>query len=427
MRLEIGSFPVTDVTFGPRTTLRDGVLELNRREIEELVFTDRNIARLDIQIARPGESARIINMRDCLEPRVKVQGPGVVYPAVFGRPVERVGEGVTYRLGGVNVVQCADQAKLTSEEERRWPPLRPIYYFVDMIGPGAITPSSSVINVCLTMETRPGLSGEDWHAALSSALLRVSDRLAETVKGLTPLQSEVFDLSPKRGLPRVVSIFNLASDEWFCGARSVLGTSIYGQTRLSAPWLLSATELMDGAVYHSAHSGNTATMINNPVVLQLARQHGKECDYAGVLIQRTNWTTQAEKEMATDRLVHLAVSLGAQGAVLTTDIRGQRFVETILGVRACERAGIKTVLLTPEEDDEDGMAPPLLISASEVVSVVSTGTGGQEDPFPAVERVIGAFDIDPQYYRPQPPIHGRYGQSYFNDIYGGGRQGRVDY
>ena len=92
--------------------------------------------------------------------------------------------------------------------------------------------------------------------------------------------------------------------------------------------------------------------------------------------------------------------------MLTTDIRGQRFVETILGIRACERAGIPTVLLTQEEDNEDGTAPPLLMSAPEVVSVVSTGTGGQEEPFPAVDRVIGAFDDGSGWEKQQPPIHG---------------------
>ena len=128
-----------------------------------------------------------------------------------------------------------------------------------------------------------------------------------------------------------------------------------------------------------------------------------------------------------DRLAHLAKSLGAKGAVLTTDIRGQRFVETILGVRACERAGIPTILLTQEEDNEDGTAPPLLMSAPEVVSVVSTGTGGQEEPFPAVDTVIGAFDDANGWEEAQPGIHGQYGQAYYNDLYGFGTQGRVDY
>lgn len=427
MRLELGTFPVHQVTFGTRTAWHDGVLEIANTEIQKLVFADGNIARLDIQIVKPGDSARIINVRDRLEPRVKIKGSGVAYPGVFGRPVTQVGSGVTHRLGGINVALCADPSQLTSEEERTWPPLRPVHSFVDMAGPGAITPSSSVINLCLTMETRPGLPGEDWHVALCSAVLRVADHIAETVRRLSPPEVEVFDTAPKTELPRVVSIFNLASDEWFCGARSVLGTSIYGQTRLSAPWLLSSTELMDGAVYHSGHSGNTAAMTNNQVVIQMARKHGRECDYAGVLIQRTNWTTQAEKEMAADRLANLASALGARGAVLTTDIRGQRFVETILGVQACERAGIKTVLLTPEEDDEDGVAPPLLITASEVVSVVSTGTGGQEETFPQVKRVVGAFQPEPAIFQSRPGIHGQYGQSYFNDIYGAGKQGCVDY
>jgi glycine reductase len=422
MRLEIGTFPVERVGFGTATRWADGTLEIAPEELEAVALEDPNISRVRIELAAPGESVRVINMRDRVEPRAKVDGPGVVYPAVFGRSVDRVGEGRTHRLGGVAVLQCAEPSGLTAEEQT-WPPLRTSRAFFDMTGPGSFVPAAGVNNICLVMETRDGVSGEDWYAALGAATLRVSDRLADITRDLDPPEIEAFDDGPAEGLPGVVSVFNLASDEWFCGARSVLGTSVYGQTRLSAPWLLSATELMDGAVYEPGPELMTA----NPVAMRMARRHGVECNYLGAIIQRTNWTTQAEKEMAAARLAHLAASLGAEGAVLTTDIRGQRFVEAILGLRACEQAGIKTVLLTPEEDDEEGTAPPLLISAPEVVSVVSTGTGGQEETFPAVDRVVGAFDPDPEWRGEQPSIHGQYGQMYFNDIHGRTRQGCVDY
>jgi hypothetical protein len=41
-----------------------------------------------------------------------------------------------------------------------------------------------------------------------------------------------------------------------------------------------------------------------------------------------------------DRAARLALAVGAQGAIVTTNGRGQRFVETILTVQALERAGV---------------------------------------------------------------------------------------
>ena len=444
MRLERCTFPVTQLKQGSKTNWEDGVLEFDVDELTNLVLEDPNVLSVNFDATSPGDSARIINWRDFVEPMIKIEGPGTVYPGVMGRPVQNVGSGKTYRLGGMSVVQCADPINLTTEE-LTWPPVRRSSSFFDMSGPGGQTPYSKLHNLCLTIVGQDGLNAEDWHTAMTRATLKVSDRLAQVLVNLDPPETEIFDMEPAEGLPNVVSIFNLASDEWFCGAQSVLGTSIYGQTRLSAPWALSPTELFDGGVYHSGHLGTTWMMTNNPVALKIAREHGKTCNYVGALIGRTNWTRQSEKDMAADRLAQLAVSLGAKGAILTTDIRGQRFVETILGVTACEKAGIPTVLLTEEEDNEGGTAPPLLMSSPEVTSVVSASTGGQEELFPAVDRVIGAINSENLYEpvhltanaasenavedpaRELPGIHGAYGGAYFRDNYGYGLQGAVDY
>jgi len=96
-------------------------------------------------------------------------------------------------------------------------------------------------------------------------------------------------------------------------------------------------------------------------------------------------------------------------------------------VQALERVGVKTVLMTEEEDNEGGTAPPLLVPAPEVVAVVSTGTGGVDVTFPRVERVIGTREPEPHWYEERPAIHGRYGVSHLHDYYGAGRQGCVDF
>ena len=131
--------------------------------------------------------------------------------------------------------------------------------------------------------------------------------------------------------------------------------------------------------------------------------------------------------MAAERAALMAKRLGAAGAIVTTDLRGQRFLETALTVQACERQGIATVLLTEEEDNEAGTAPPLLVSFPEVTSIVSSGTGGVELPFPAVERVIGSKDPSDDWLEELPAIHGSYGSSYLADYYGFGYNSFEDF
>ena len=53
----------------------------------------RRIRAARIDVAHPGESARIINVHDVLEPRLKDDGPGQTYPGVCGRDVATVGSG----------------------------------------------------------------------------------------------------------------------------------------------------------------------------------------------------------------------------------------------------------------------------------------------------------------------------------------------
>ena len=66
MRLEMGTFPVREVAFGPRTRWRDGLLEVNRAEVLDAVRADLRIGSADLELARPGESARLWPVRDVL-------------------------------------------------------------------------------------------------------------------------------------------------------------------------------------------------------------------------------------------------------------------------------------------------------------------------------------------------------------------------
>src|SRR5207249_12021032 len=109
MRLEMGTFPVHTITFGSQTRYQDGHLEVDKVAVLEAVQHDPRIATVDLEIAYPGESVRIWPVRDVIEPRLKVEGPGVTYPGVCGRSCTTVGGGSTHAL---SVLGCGDVLRL---------------------------------------------------------------------------------------------------------------------------------------------------------------------------------------------------------------------------------------------------------------------------------------------------------------------------
>ena len=138
--------------------------------------------------------------------------------------------------------------------------------------------------ICLTLRLEPGLGPEGTQTAVYSAALRVIDRLAETTTSLHPPDTEVFSFDDDHSsLPGIVFVPHLASAEWQSplGPRSVLGPSIYGQTRLSAPWHLYPTEVIDGAVFGTYGLGRPETwhLSNNPTVMELSRRHGEDSGF----------------------------------------------------------------------------------------------------------------------------------------------------
>ena len=438
MRLELATFPVKDIVFGSRNRYEDGVLELDHDELLGPVLGESSVSEAKLELAKPGESVRIISYFDIVEPRVKVEGRrGVTYPGRSGRAVDTVGAGRTHRLGGMTLMSCLDEPEQwaargwsLSQEGTPRPGRRNVWSyqrFVDMSGGGAVLPYSSTNNLCLTVRVIEGLDGSNRADILHSALLRLSDKLAETTVGLEPPEVEVFDTTENDpSLPGVVFSCHLASGEAGSGPRSASGSGIYGVTRLSAPWVLGPTEMMDGAV--TGGGGHvTWPFTNNPIVEGLCRRHGKTLNFLGCIIGRTNWGGEEEMVLAGNRAAQAAKLLGAQGAIITNDVRGRRFVDSVRTIQAYERLGINTVFVTEEEDNEEGAAPPFLYHPPEMAGVVSTGTG-TVGPFPAVDRIIGAVDgTDPAWYDAQPEIHGRYGAGHVRDHYGVGKQSCIDY
>ena len=180
MRLELGTFPVTDVTFGAVTRYDAGRLTVDRDAVLAAVRQDPRIAEARLEIARPGESVRIWPVRDVIEPRVKVQGPGVCYPGICGRDIATVGEGRTHRLAGLGVVEVSSVNWHDAGGDF-------VETYLDMTGPyAAMYPYRDLVNLCLVVESEPSLGEEIKNYAVHGAALTVADLLAGAVRSLTP-------------------------------------------------------------------------------------------------------------------------------------------------------------------------------------------------------------------------------------------------
>ena len=97
MRLEMGHIYIRDIQFADESRIQDGVLYVSKEELEKTALEDEKIKAVSFDIARPGESVRITPVKDVIEPRVKVEGTGGVFPGVISK-VDTVGSGKTYAL-----------------------------------------------------------------------------------------------------------------------------------------------------------------------------------------------------------------------------------------------------------------------------------------------------------------------------------------
>ena len=80
MQLTLGNYPVNQVISGTCNRWENGTLTVNEEYLAELITEDPRVDHVTIEIASPGESARIWPVRDGIEPRIKISGGSIIYP-----------------------------------------------------------------------------------------------------------------------------------------------------------------------------------------------------------------------------------------------------------------------------------------------------------------------------------------------------------
>jgi glycine reductase complex component B subunit alpha and beta len=389
MRLNLAEFPVKEIHLGTRFHYHSGRLAVDQRALVDLVLENRRIEDASLAVVYPGEKVRVTGIRDIVEPRVKVGCQGQVFPGTLS-PVEHVGEGTTHRLSGMAVLATAayeGMARAGLAVQRS--------ALLDMWGPGAdASRFSSLIGLVLVMRLKEALSDLDAHQAIQGAELKVAQQLAEVTIGQQAESTEVFDLSDvRRDLPGVVLIQGCLTDSHNVHS----GVSYYGlPIRDSLATFLHPNELLDGAITVTAtravgHFPITWDWQNHPLALALCRQHGKQINFLGVILERIQFDTFLGKEVAAHSASQLAETLGAAGALVAWIGSGNAFVELMLTIRACEQRGIKTVLITYEFGGKDGVDSPLLYYLPQADAVISSGSRDRWLELPAPERVVGPY------------------------------------
>ena len=390
MKLTLADFPVRQIRLGNTYGYQDGLLEVDCEDLVRLVSQDARIGSARIDVVSPGDPVRVTGIRDVVEPRVKIDSEAQVFPGVIG-PVLAVGGGLTHRLSGRAVLATAayeGTIRAGTGVQRS--------ALLDMWGEGAaVSRFSALRHLVLILEIRSGLGELAAHQAIQQAAFKVACRLAETTKKLLPTRTQEFATgNVNRGRPRIALIQGCITQ----AQQPHAGVSYYGlPIRESLPTALDANELLDGAMTMNTTRGigyypTTWDWQNHPLSLVLYREQAAgNIDFAGVIVERISYETHHAKEVVAHNAARLAQSLGADAVLLTWLGSGNAFVEMMLTIRACERLGIKTTLVTYEYGGKDGVDSPLLFYAAEADAVVSTGSRDRWIDLPAADKVIGPY------------------------------------
>ncbi|MEA4919725.1 MAG: glycine/sarcosine/betaine reductase component B subunit [Clostridiaceae bacterium] len=399
MKLELGYIHIKDIIIGSESKVENGVLYVNEAALKSLVLEDEELKDVHFDVAKPGESVRITPVKDVIEPRVKVEGPGGVFPGVISK-VETVGSGKTHVLKDMAVVTVG---KIVGFQEG----------IIDMSGPGAeYTPFSKTLNlvmVCepadhlLSTEKNPTLPIDNekkplYEKAVRMAGLKVATYLGELGRNITPDDSEVFETpNLKEGiqkypdLPRVVYVAMLQTQGL------LHDTYVYGvDAKRTLTTMLWPTEIMDGAIV----SGNCVSACdknptyihqNNPVVHELFKEHGKTINFVGVIITNEN-VYLADKQRSSDWTAKLCEFLGVDAAIVTQEGFGNPDTDLIMNTKKIELKGVKTTIVTDEYAGQDGKSQSLADADPLATAVVTGGNANEVIILPKMDKVIGMLD-----------------------------------
>ncbi|GAA0694254.1 MULTISPECIES: glycine/sarcosine/betaine reductase component B subunit [Clostridium] len=382
MRLELGNIFIKDMQFGNDTKVENGTLYINKEELLQAVSGDERIKSIDFDIVRPGEEVRIIPVKDVVEPRVKVEGKGGIFPGFINK-VDTVGSGRTHVLKGAAVVTTG---KVVGFQEG----------IIDMCGEGAkYTPFSKTNNLVAVVEPKDGVHQHEHEEALRMIGFKAATYLGEAGRNVEPDEIKTYETLPLLeqvkqypDLPKVVYVYMLQTQGL------LHDTYVYGvDAKKIIPTFIYPTEVFDGAIVSgncvSACDKNPSYVhMNQPVITDLYERHGKDFNFLGCIITNEN-VYLADKERSSNMTAKLVEYLGADAVIISEEGFGNPDADLVMNCNKITDKGIKTVLITDEYAGQDGCSQSLADSTPKADAVVTGGNANEVVTLPPMKKVIG--------------------------------------
>ena len=372
-RLQIDYIRVKKVQFGKKTELSEGVLTVNKEELINQAKSEL-FGSLDIKLAVPGESCRILGIHDVMQPRCKADAPETSYPGIWGK-LAPMGEGRTVALKGV-VVSDIYYAKCN------------IKYYLDMGGECAkYSNVSRHYHIILDATPAEGVSDASYAEALKYASLSINVYLAKLAIAVKPDESEVYELGPVglgadgKPLPKVAYLVtHMAShDTW--------NFLVYGQSALGfLPTILQPTEVLDGAMVWRYWEPNYYLQ-NEVYIKELMKRHGKDIEFVGFVMDNNVMKIDGKDAMSMMAATLCKETLKADCVIVNKSGMGHCQLDSALAFNWAEKMGMTCVMnLSAVSNDKPG--DMLVISDSKIDAVINSGRN-YDLHHPRVERVIG--------------------------------------
>ncbi len=380
MRLEVYKVKIENVCFSEKTHIEGTTLSVSKDEIVRLIKEDNHIKDVDVDLVKPGDSVRIIPVKDVVQARVKLEGD--IFPGMLSK-THTVGSGKTKVLEGLGIVTTGDVVAFQEG-------------IIDMTGVGAeYTPFSKLNNIVLSFKFEDGLEAHDKEKAVRMAGLKVAQYIGEAARHAPSNDKVVYEHLPllesvKKypNLPKVAYVQMLQSQGL------MHDTYVYGvDAKNIVPTIISPTEIMDGAIVSgncvSACDKNTTYHHqNNPVIEDLYEEHGKTINFVGVILTNEN-VFLADKIRSSDWSAKLAEFLGLDGVIISQEGFGNPDTDLIMNCKKIEEKGIKTVIITDEYAGRDGASQSLADADKLADAVVTAGNANGVVRLPKLDRVIG--------------------------------------
>ena len=348
MKLTVETIRVKDMRFGEETCLKDGVLFVNKEDILAFAQHETCFETLKIDITYPGDSTRIINVVDVVQPRCKVSD-NIDWPGVLTDDYEIAGSGVTRAVEGAGIVLCQNDTYWS----RKWGSF-------DMSGEcAAINPYAKMPELVIEPMAPEDADFREYREALRRIGFKTSVLLARVTLGQAADSSETFDNETQYpDLPSIAYSYQIYSKQYIspCGGFRCV---------------------------------TTYEIQNHPVIVELMRRHGKDLNFAGVLITVTSVEAKHRNLVSKMAASLLKNVLHADGVIVTKGVGGASTLCVGAIASEAEKLGIKAVPIIQILNGKSNLEVECMISEPNVDSIVCSGTYYHNFTLPPVKTLLG--------------------------------------